>query len=95
MKAGVILINTSRGAIIEERALLAALRSGKVAAAGLDVIEGEWMRNIAQHPLVRYATTHDNVIITPHIGGATIESIAGARIFMAEKLATYLEKVRS
>lgn len=90
LKHGVILINTSRGAIIDEAAFLNALESGKVAAAGIDVIDGEWMDDIRQHPLIQYAQLHDNLIITPHIGGATIESIAGARIFIIEKLARYL-----
>ena len=41
---------------------------------------------------VRYACTHDNLVITPHTAGATVESIAGARIFMANRLAGYLRK---
>jgi len=90
MKNGVVLINTSRGAIIDEGAFVANLESGKVAAAGIDVIHGEWMADITQHPLVQYAQTHDNLVISPHFGGATAESIAGARIFTAEKLARYL-----
>ena len=44
------------------------------------------------HPLVQYAQTHDNMIITPHIGGGTVESIAGARIFIAEKLIDYIKQ---
>jgi D-3-phosphoglycerate dehydrogenase len=92
MKHGVVLINTSRGAIIDEAALLEALQSGKVAAAGLDVIDGEWMKDITQHPLVRYAQQHNNLVITPHVGGATVESIGDARIFMAKKLAEYIQQ---
>ena len=90
MKPGVVLINTSRGAIIDEAAFLEALESGKVAAAGIDVIEGEWMEDITQHPLVRYAQTHDNLVITPHIGGHAVEPGAIARAFMANKLTEFL-----
>lgn len=90
MKPGVVIVNTSRGAVIDEKAFLDALESGKVAAAGLDIIEGEWLKDIATHPLVKYSRKHPNLVITPHIGGATVESIAGARIFMAERLAEYL-----
>ena len=90
MKPGVVIINTSRGAIIDEKALLKNLKSGHVGAAGLDVIHGEWDENIYDHPLIKYARTHDNLVITPHIAGATIESIVGARIFMAKKLADYI-----
>jgi len=90
MKDGVFLINTSRGDIIDEQALLAALESGKVAAAGLDVIHDEWREDSRESPLVQYALEHDNLIITPHIGGCTHTSIADARIFAARKLADFL-----
>jgi D-3-phosphoglycerate dehydrogenase len=90
MKPGVVIINTSRGAIIDEKALLKNLKSGRVGGAGLDVIHGEWDENIYDHPLIKYARTHDNLVITPHIAGATIESIVGARAFMAKKLADYI-----
>ena len=65
MKPGAFLINTSRGAIVNEAALLAALESGRLGGAGLDVLEGE--PDTANHPLVRYARTHDNLLITPHV----------------------------
>jgi len=93
MKDGVVIVNTSRGGLIDEAALLENLESGKVVAAGLDIVEGEWMDDISQHPLVRYARTHDNLVITPHIGGATIKSIADARIFLAKKLAARLAEI--
>ena len=91
MKSGVVIVNTSRGGVINESALLNHLESGKVSAAGLDVIDGEWS-NIYDHPLVEYSRKHANLIITPHIGGATVESIVGAREFMAKKLASYIQK---
>ena len=74
MKDGVFIINTARGAIIDEDALLRALTSGKVAGAGLDVINGEWMENIGEHPLIKYAGTHDNLLISPHTGGTCFEA---------------------
>jgi len=90
MKGGVVIVNTSRGALIDEDALLEGLLSGKVYAAGLDVIEGEWMEDIGGHPLVRYCRSHDNLVITPHTASATVESIAGGRIHAARMLADYL-----
>lgn len=92
MKKGVIIINTSRGGIINETSLLESLESGHVSAAGLDVVDGEWDSQIYDHPLIEYARTHDNLVVTPHIGGATVESIIGAREFMANKLASYIQK---
>jgi phosphoglycerate dehydrogenase-like enzyme len=67
MKTGAVLINTSRGAILDEAALLEALESGKLGAAGLDVLAGE--PETADDPLVEYARNHANLLITPHIGG--------------------------
>ena len=93
MKDGVVLINTSRGALIDEEAFVAALESGKVAAAGLDVIHGEWNEDISRHPLIRYAASHSNLIITPHIGGSTWESNRDARLFTARKLIRYMKSV--
>lgn len=90
LKHGAVLINTSRGGLIDEAALIEALDSGKVAGAGLDVIDGEWIEDKTNHPLIAYSRGHDNLVITPHIGGATLESIYGARVFMARKLADHI-----
>jgi len=92
MKKGIVLINTSRGAVIDENALLENLNSGHVSAAGLDVINGEWDNNLYDHALVKYSRKHNNLIITPHIAGATIESIIGSRVFVAKKLADYIKQ---
>lgn len=86
MKQGVVIVNTSRGAIIDTPALLDALGSGKVMGAGLDVLDGELNNSIGQHPIVEYAKTHDNVIITPHMGGVTLESQRKAYMRALDKL---------
>lgn len=93
MKRTAILINTSRGALIDEKALQEALSSGLLAGAGLDLIDGEWMDDVTTHPLVEYARNNANLVISPHIGGATHESIVGARIFMAKKIADQLAQL--
>ncbi|KAK5692167.1 hypothetical protein LTR97_011341 [Elasticomyces elasticus] len=64
MKDGVFIVNTSRGAIIDEDALIAALESGKVARAGMDVFVGEPKPNA-------YFLNSDRVMIQPHMGGIT------------------------
>lgn len=94
MKSRAILINTSRGRIVDEAALLEALSQGRIAAAGLDVVDGEWLSadELNRHPLIAYSREHDNLLIVPHIGGSTTESIYGARIFMAQKIADFLAK---
>ncbi len=73
MKRGVIFINTSRGGLIDEAALLEGLETGRIRAAGLDVLDGE--PEIENHPLVVYARSHDNLIITPHIGGFSPDAV--------------------
>ena len=66
---GAIVVNTSRGAVVDDEALIAALRSGKVLAAGLDVFEGEPNVNPAYRDL-------PNTFLMPHIGSATVETRA-------------------
>lgn len=88
MKPDVTLINTSRGKIINEKDLLYYLKLRKKFKAGLDVIDGEWLskKDLKKHKLIKYANKHDNLVIVPHIGGATNESIYGARSFIIHKL---------
>ena len=73
LKPGAILLNSSRGRVLDENALLEALQSGKLAAAGLDVLGCEW-GNFCENKLVQYAVNHDNLLITPHCGGAAIDA---------------------
>lgn len=84
-------INTSRGHIVNERALLSALRSGRIKGAAIDVIKEARSRNIGNSPLIKYARAHDNLIITPHIAGATRESMEKTEVFIANKIARYLK----
>lgn len=91
LKKGIVIVNTSRGGIIDEQAFVEALESGQVGAAGLDVIEGEWSENLYDHPLIRYAREHETLVITPHIGGVTFESQEMTREFIIRKLADYLK----
>lgn len=91
MKPGSILINTSRGAIVEEAAMLAALASGRLAGAGLDVIDGELAGEVTGHPVLRHAREHENLVVTPHIGGVTREAQAAAFQHMVAKFARWLD----
>ncbi|MBT3545939.1 MAG: 3-phosphoglycerate dehydrogenase, partial [Saprospiraceae bacterium] len=76
MKDGVVLINASRGGTVDEDAMLDALNTGKVRAAGLDVFVGE--------PKPREdILSHANVSSTPHIGASTVE----AQIKIGQELA--------
>ena len=89
MKPGCIFINTSRGDLVDEHALLKALASGRIAAVGLDVLQGE--PDIEKSPLRKYAIDHDNVIITPHIGGFSPDAVRTVVRFSAERIVRYFE----
>ncbi len=72
-RPGAVLINTARGELVDESALLAALREGRLAGAALDVLDGEYEPGFraAGHALAAYAREHRNLLLTPHIGGST------------------------
>lgn len=93
MKDGVYFINTSRGEVVDEEALLEALYGGKVQAAGLDVIRDEFVGDKNVHPLIEYARCHDNLIITPHIAGLTYDSERKAQTAAYEAVLKHLKSI--
>jgi len=82
-----ILINCSRGGIIEEKALISSLKKGKIYYAGLDVFENEPVFN------KNFSKLH-NVILTPHIAGKTLESKKRMSVQTAENIIKYYSKGR-
>ncbi len=86
MKTGSYFINTSRGELINEPALQEALESGRLAGAGLDVLDDEQALDLSDRPLLHCARKCDNLVITPHIGGCTLDSMGRTEAFVAEKL---------
>lgn len=89
IKPGAIFLNTSRGAVADEAALLSALQSGRVSAAGLDVLEGE--PDVKDHPLRLYSEKHDNLLITPHCGGFSPDAVRVVCRRAAEKIRDHLQ----
>lgn len=87
LKHGVLLVNTARGELIDETALLENLETGRIKACATDVVIDEAAcGDFKLHPLVRYARRHSNLIITPHIGGATLDGLNRAEAFVVGKL---------
>jgi len=83
-KKGVRIFNCARGGIIKETALIAALKSGKVAAAGLDVYEDEPLAKDSEFRAL------SNVVLTPHLGASTAEAQESVGIEVAEQIADVL-----
>jgi D-3-phosphoglycerate dehydrogenase len=88
MRDGVVFVNTARAQLHDTDALVAALRSGKVSAAALDHFVGEHLP--VDHPL----TTFPNVVLTPHIGGATYDTESNHTQVIADDLCRLLAGAR-
>ncbi|UCC94917.1 MAG: hypothetical protein JSW40_08925 [Candidatus Omnitrophota bacterium] len=96
-KKGAYFINTSRGELLNHEALLEALENKTLAGAAIDVFENEFssgfQENFRNHPLLRYAQNHDNLIVTPHIGGSTIDAWKATEEFIIRKIIDVLKEV--
>jgi (S)-sulfolactate dehydrogenase len=86
MKHDAILINTSRGGVVDEPALAAALKAGKLGGAALDVFDPEPL------PAGSALAEAPNLILTPHIAGLTAESNTRVSAMIAERVAAALSK---
>ena len=87
MPKGSILLNASRGTVVDIDALAASLESGHLGGAGIDVFPVEPRAN--DEEFISPLRAFDNVILTPHIGGSTVEAQANIGVEVAEKLARY------
>lgn len=94
MKPTALLVNTARGNIVDEVALLDALQNNRFAGYATDVLDGEvhFHESFVHHPVIEYAKQHSNVVVTPHIGGMTHESRSRTDIFAAEKLRSWVQE---
>jgi phosphoglycerate dehydrogenase-like enzyme len=88
IRKGAILVNISRGKVIEEKSLCYALKNGTLTGVGVDVLEFE-LEDYKKSPLYKYAQKNPdaNIVITPHIGGATIDAWEKVFALLSEKIA--------
>jgi glyoxylate reductase len=87
MKPTAILINTARGAVVDERALVQALQSGRIAGAGLDVFERE--------PLIEEALLHmEQVVLLPHIGSASLQTRTRMALIAAQNIVAHIQGIQ-
>jgi len=87
------LLNTARGEVLDHAALVRGLRGGYVRGAALDVLENERLHtlNASQGATFEYLKNADNVVLSPHIGGWTVQSYARINEVLAGKLAEFLQ----
>tara|TARA_B100000315_G_scaffold257439_1_gene306374 strand:+ start:1114 stop:2076 length:963 start_codon:yes stop_codon:yes gene_type:complete len=95
-KKNSILINTARGSIIDSNALIDSLKKKKIKGAAIDLIEDEFfVYKKKREPLLSYAKKNSNILITPHIGGFTEESVKKTDLFILKKFNDFLLKNKS
>lgn len=85
-KKNIFFINTARGEIVNTRAVLDGLKSGKIMGAGLDVLEAEKFPNLAEQSWYNELKEVQNVVLTPHVGGWTFDSYRKISEVLADKL---------
>lgn len=94
MKPTAALINTARGEIVDEIALLSALEKKQIAGAALDVMAGENPSgsHLTNNKLITYAKSNQNLLVVPHLGGATFEAMGMTEEFIAQKIKEFVKK---
>lgn len=97
MRPGSFLINTARGELIDFGVLLEMLQSGRIGGAALDVFEGEFEPNFSAtlktNPLRQYALEHSNLVVTPHIGGSTLDAWKLTESLTIQRVVQFMEKI--
>jgi D-3-phosphoglycerate dehydrogenase len=89
-KSGLLLVNTSRGEIVDENAIAGAVRSGKLGGYATDVIgsDSTWAGFVQDNPITKLIDEGYNVVVTPHIGGYTREAVRFTRRLIIDELLT-------
>lgn len=91
MKPSAVFINTARGELVDEDALIDALQLRFISGAAIDVLRDEQNNSGSKNKLIKYLNENENLIVTPHLGGCTHESMSMTEEFMAQKLVYHLD----
>lgn len=97
LKNGVVLINTSRGKIVDTRAVLDGIKSGKVKSFATDVLENENLKamSASEESLFTELTSNNQVIVTPHVAGWSNESYEKIAAVLAKKILDFTIKIKN
>tara|TARA_B100000579_G_scaffold25171_1_gene17715 strand:+ start:6406 stop:7311 length:906 start_codon:yes stop_codon:yes gene_type:complete len=90
IKKGSYIINTSRGKIVDEKAIIYALESKVLSGYATDVLSDELSSDVSKSLLLNYAKNNENVLLTPHIGGMSKESRQMTDVFISEKIKKHI-----
>lgn len=94
-REGSYLVNTARGELVDEEALVESLEAGRLAGAALDVFDGEYEvdheRRLRASPLYQYARENDDLLLTPHIGGSTYDAWEATERRVIKKAVDHLD----
>lgn len=86
-------VNTSRGELVDEQAMVEALHTGRLAGAAIDVFEDEGGHGGRVPEVLQHACQQGNLIATPHIGGCTLESMQKTEVFLARKIISTIKSI--
>lgn len=89
LRPSAYLINTSRGSVIDEKSLLELAQAGRIAGFALDVLEQETSESAFSEQIISFAASSPSSIVTPHIGGWTVESSQKTEVIIAEEMKNY------
>jgi len=92
MQKGSYFLNTSRGGLADEDAMLAALKSGHLAGAAVDVISGEQSEDFYNHKVITYARENNNLLVSPHIAGLTVDSQGKSAQFSVDTINKFFKR---
>ena len=88
----IYFINTARGELVNEHDLVQAIKENKIIKAAIDVLNNEVKDEIENNELLKFAINSNKILLTPHLGGCTKESMEKTEVFMAKKLKKELVK---